>query len=127
MIIAKGDEAIKAAALDGDTSAVDPMAFVTYIIFALTLAFVLFFVVTNLFTNTASLKNTLIGIGAFLVVLVISYVLSSGADAGNYFYNGVAATPTEAKMAGAGLIAFYILVVAAAAAMLWAGIKKMTT
>lgn len=126
-IIAEGDEPIKAAALNGDTAIVDPMAYVTYAIFVLTVVFVLFFVITNLFTNTSSLKSTLIGIGAFAVVLVISYVLSSGADSANYMYNGVASTPTEARMAGAGLIAFYILVVAAAAAMIWAGIKKMTT
>lgn len=126
-IIAKGDEPIKAAALNGDTAIVDPMAWVTYIIFALTLGFVLIFVLKNLFTNTGSLKNTLIGIGAFAAVLVVAYVLSSGSDAGNYMYNGAPATTTESHLAGAGLIAFYILIIAAAGSMIWAGVKKMTT
>ena len=126
-IIAKGDEPIKAAALNGDTAIVDPMAYVTYAIFALTLVFVLFFVLKGLFTDTRSLKGTLIGVGAFVGVLVISYVLSSGSDAGKYMYNGAPATTTESHLAGAGLIAFYILIVAAAASMIWTGIKKMTT
>ena len=45
MIISKGDEAIKASALTGDTAIIDPMAWLTYIIFGLSIAFVLFFVV----------------------------------------------------------------------------------
>ncbi|WP_299394901.1 hypothetical protein [uncultured Gelidibacter sp.] len=126
MIISKGDEAIKAAALDGDSAIIDPMAFVTYIIFALTIAFVLFFVVKNLFTNTSSLKSTLIGVGAFAAVLIVAYMFSSGDDAGKYFYNGVPATEGESHMVGAGLIAFYILICGAAAAMALSGIKKIT-
>lgn len=126
MIISTGDDAIKAAALDGDSAIIDPMAFVTYIIFALTIVFVLFFVIKNLFTNTGSLKNTLIGVGAFAAVLIISYIFSSGDDAGKFLYNGIPATEGEAHMVGAGLIAFYILIIGAAAAMLLAGIKKIT-
>lgn len=126
-IIAKGDEPIKAAALNGDTAIIDPMAWVTYVIFAITMVFVLYFVLKNLFTDTGSLKSTLIGIGAFIAVLVIAYVLSNGSDAGKYMYNGAAATESESHLVGAGLIAFYILIIAAAGSMIWAGVKKMTT
>lgn len=126
-IIAKGDEPIKAAALNGDTAIVDPMAYVTYVIFILTVLFVLFFVIQNLFTNRGSLKSTLIGAGAFAAVLIIAYVFSNGNDAGNYMYNGSPATRGESHLVGAGLIAFYILIVAAGASMVWATIKKMTT
>lgn len=125
-IIYKGDEAIQSAALDGDTAILDPMAWVTYIIFGLTIAFVIFFVIKNLFTNTSSLKSTLMGVGAFLVVLIISYAVSSGADAGDYLYNGAAVTEGESKMVGAGLIAFYILIIGAALAMALSGFKKLT-
>ncbi|MGC1632876.1 MAG: hypothetical protein WA749_12270 [Gelidibacter sp.] len=126
MVIAKGDEAINAAALDGNTAIIDPMLYVTYIIFAMTLAFVLFFVIQNLFTNTASLKSTLIGVGSFVAVLVISYVVSTGSDASKYLYNGYPATETESHLVGAGLIAFYILITAAVAAMLLSGLKKIS-
>ncbi|HNQ26414.1 MAG TPA: hypothetical protein PKL92_00685 [Aquaticitalea sp.] len=123
-IIAKGDEAIKVASLTGDTEIIDPMAWVTYIIFAITVAFVLFFVLKNLFTDTSSLKNTLIGVGAFLLVLLIAYFVSGG-DTTIYKYNGAAVTAGESQMVGAGLVAFYILMVVAALSMVVTGVKKM--
>ena len=125
MIISKGDDAISAAALDGDTAIMDPMLYIAYVVFAITLAAVVIFVLLNLFTDTGSLKNTLIGVGAFVGVLVISYVLSSGSDAGNYMYNGAPATEGESHMVGAGLVAFYILIVGAALAMMFSGVKKI--
>ncbi|MBO3099276.1 hypothetical protein [Gelidibacter pelagius] len=126
MVISKGDTAIQSAAADGDSAILDPMLYVTYVIFALTIVLVLIFVLQNLFTNTSSLKSTLIGVGAFAGVLIISYILSSGSDAGNYLYNGAPATEGEAHMVGAGLVAFYILIIGAAAAMLLSGIKKIS-
>ncbi len=123
-IIAKGDDAIKAAALDGDTSIVDPMAIIAYITLGLVLAFVLFFVIKNLVTGGKSLKNTLIGLGAFILVLVIAYAVSGG-DVNQYFYNGIEATEGESKLVGAGLVAFYILILTAAGTMLFSGIKKL--
>ena len=118
-IISVGDEAIKA----GDDGSVDPMAYVAYVILGITLLFVLYFVLKNLFTS-GSLKGTLIGVGAFAAVLVIGYLVSGG-DPTVYKYNGLPATPGESQMVGAGLVAFYILMVAAAAAMVLSGIKKM--
>ena len=126
MIIGKGDDAISAAALDGDTAIMDPMLYIAYVVFGFALAAVVIFVLLNLFTDTSSLKGTLIGVGAFVGVLVISYVLTSGSDAGNYVYNGTPATEGESHMVGAGLVAFYILICGAALAMLLSGIKKIT-
>ena len=126
LIIGKGDDAIAAAALDGDTAIMDPILYITYVIFAMTLAAVVIFVLLNLFTDTSSLKGTLIGVGAFVGVLVISYVLSSGSDAANYMYNGAPATEGESHMVGAGLVAFYILIAGAAFSMLLFGVKKIS-
>jgi hypothetical protein len=119
-IISVGDEAIKA----GDDGSVDPMAYVAYIVLGITLLFVLYFVLKNLFTQSGSLKRTLLGVGAFAAVLVIGYAFSGG-DTTIYKYNGIAATAGESQMVGAGLVSFYILMVAAAAAMILSGIKKM--
>jgi len=123
-IISVGDDAIKAAALEGDTSLIQPMAIVTYVIFGITILFVLFFVLKNLFTHTDSLKSTLIGIGAFAVVIIIAYAVSGG-DTTQYKYNGMVTTEGESHMVGAGLVAFYILMIAAVGAMLLSGVKKM--
>tara|TARA_R110002111_G_scaffold77785_3_gene123445 strand:+ start:260 stop:706 length:447 start_codon:yes stop_codon:yes gene_type:complete len=123
-IISKGDDAIDAAALAGDTAIVEPMAWAAYIMLGLVLAFVIFFVLKNLFTNTGGLKNTLIGIGAFLVVLIIAYLVSGG-DTMQYKLQDGVATDGQSTMVGAGLVAFYLLLAVAAAAMIMSGVKKI--
>jgi hypothetical protein len=120
-IVAAGDDAIKTGEKAG---LVDPMAWAAYIILGLTLLFVVVFVLKNLFTNTAGLKNTLIGVGAFAAVLIIAYVLSGG-DATQYKLQDGFATDGQSTMVGAGLVAFYILLAVAAGAMIFAGVKKI--
>ena len=123
-IITKGDDEIKAAALAGDTAIVDPIALMAYIIFGLVLAFVIFFVIKNLFTHTSELKSTLMGVGAFAAVLVIAYVVSGG-DTMQYKLQDGVATEGESTMVGAGLVAFYILLAVAAGSMIFSGVKKV--
>ena len=123
-ILSKGDDEIDAAALAGDTAIVDPMAWAAYIMLGLVLAFVIFFVLKNLVTHTGELKNTLIGIGAFAAVLIISYVVSGG-DLMEYKLQDGIATESQSQMVGAGLTAFYILMIVAAGSMLFSGVKKV--
>ncbi len=123
-IISEGDDAIDAAALAGDTAIVEPMAWAAYIMLGLVLAFVIFFVLKNLFTNTGGLKNTLIGVGAFLAVLIIAYLVSGG-DTEQYKLQDGVATDAQSTMVGAGLVAFYLLLFIAAASMIFAGVKKI--
>ncbi|WP_299098558.1 hypothetical protein [uncultured Winogradskyella sp.] len=121
-IISAGDEAIKTGGEDG---LFEPMAWIGYITLGITIAFVLVFVLKNLFTNTSGLKNTLIGVGAFVAVLVISYAVS-GSDLPIEYKNGdTIATPNESTMVGAGIVAFYILLAVAAIAMIGSGVKKV--
>jgi len=123
-IISAGDDAIDAAALAGDTAIVDPMAWAAYIMLGLVLAFVIFFVVKNLFTHTEGLKNTLIGVGAFAAVLIIAYLVSGG-DTMQYKLQDGVATDGQSTMVGAGLVAFYLLLAVAAGAMTFSGVKKI--
>ena len=88
------------------------------------LLFVVVFVVKNLFTNTSGLKNTLIGVGAFAAVLVISYAVSGG-DPVQYKMQEGFATEGQSQMVGGGLTAFYILIIVAALAMIFSGVKKV--
>ena len=121
-IVAAGDEAIETGGQDG---LADPMGYVAYIMVGLAVALVLFFILKNLFTNTAGLKNTLIGVGAFVVVLVISYAISGG-DVKLYdLQEGGVATEGTSQMVGAGLVAFYLLLAIAAGAMVFSGAKKI--
>ncbi|MBT8268219.1 MAG: hypothetical protein KJN59_03265 [Bacteroidia bacterium] len=123
MLISKGDDAIKSAAAAGDTSTVDPMAFVAYITLALILFFVLFFVLKALFTNTATLKKTLVNVGAFLLLFLIAYfVFAQGVE--TPMRDGELLSASGSKMVGAGLYLFYFLIVIAAVLMVFSGAGK---
>ena len=124
MIIAKGDEAIKAAAAAGDTSTIDPIAWVAYITLGLIVTMVVIFVFQSLFTHPESLKSTLIGVGLFVLVFVVAYFASGGDDT-TYFYNNRPATDAQSHLVGTGLIAFYIFAVAAIVLMLVSGARKL--
>ena len=123
MLISKGDDAIKSAAAAGDTSSVDPMAFVAYITLACILFFVLFFVLKALFTNTATLKKTLVNVGAFLLLFLIAYfVFAQGVE--TPMRDGEILSEGGSKMVGAGLYLFYFLIVIAAILMVFSGAGK---
>lgn len=120
-ILAAGDEAMETGEKAG---LFEPMAWTAYIILGMVVLFVLIFVIQNLFTNTASLKSTLIGVGAFAAVLIIAYVVSGG-DTMAYKNGDELATTGESHMVGAGLIAFYVLLAVAAITMIFSGVKKI--
>ena len=127
-IIAKGEEEVKGLAAAGDTSLLEPMAWIAYIILALTLALVVLFVFKSLFTGGGNIKNTLIGVGVFALVLLFGYFTSGGdplVGTETYAYDGVLATEGESKLVGGGLKAFYILSVVAILAMVFSGVKKL--
>lgn len=121
MIIGTGDTAIKAGESSGT---VNTFMYIAYAILVVTIALVLIFTLKGLFTNTATLKSTLIGAGAFLVVLIISYAVSGG-DTKEYLYGGVPATESASHLVGAGIVAFYIFIVGTIVAMLMVGVKNL--
>ena len=112
----------------GNSALVDsmfnPFAFIIYTVLVLVLAFVVFFVIKGLISGGGNIKNTLIGVGAFLVILAIAYGVSGG-DTLDYFYNDIKATDSESQLVGGGLVAFYILSVLAILTLVFSGIKKM--
>ncbi len=125
LIISTGDLVIEAAYEAGEsTSSVDNMAYIAYAILILVLGFVIVFVIKNLFTDSGSLKSTLIGLGAFAAILIVSYILSGG-DTTVYKHSEGIATETASHLVGAGLVAFYILGVLAIVSILFTGVKKL--
>ncbi len=116
MIIAKGDEAVVATG-----EGVDGFLYIAYITFAITIAFVLFFVLKGVFAG--NIKNTLISVGAFLLIVIISYVLAEGNPMA--LQDGEMLSASGSKWVGAGLYAFYILAVVAVGSMAFSGIKKI--
>lgn len=116
MILAKGDAAVASTG-----EGLDGFLYVSYIIFALTVAFVLYFVVQGIFTG--NIKNTLISVGAFLLIVVISYVLADGSPMA--LPEGEMLSSSASKWVGAGLYAFYIMAILAIGAMVYTGIRKI--
>ena len=119
-IISTGDEAIKAGE---SATSVSTYMYVAYFILAIAVLAVVFFTVKNLVSNAAGLKNTLISIGAFVVLALICYfVLASGTE--TVLKDGSILTEGQSKLVGAGLYLFYALALVAAGTMLFFGVKK---
>jgi hypothetical protein len=122
-IIGVGDDEIKA----GQDSVVQPLMYMAYVALVLTIVAVLLFTVINLVKKPALLKQTLINVGLFAVVVVVGYVLSSGTDLDlkPFVSKGLDVTENTSKYVGMGLITFYILTAIAILAMIYTGVKKL--
>ncbi|MAH20864.1 MAG: hypothetical protein CMB96_05465 [Flavobacteriaceae bacterium] len=119
-IISTGDDAIKAA--DGAAS-VGAYMYVAYFILAAAVVSVVFFTLSNLISNAASLKNTLIAIGAFtLLALICYFIFASGVE--TMLKDGTMLSVAQSKLVGAGLYLFYSLAFVAGGTMLFFGVKK---
>jgi hypothetical protein len=117
MILVKGDEAVT---LTGE--GIDGFLYVSYIIFALTIVFVIYFVIKGIFSG--NIKNTMLSVGAFLLIVVISYVLADGTPMA--MPEGEMLSASGSKWVGAGLYTFYIMAILAIGAMVYTGIRKIT-
>ena len=120
-IISTGDEAIKAGEASGT---IDIFMNVSYVILAIAVLIVLVFTVLNLVSNTAGLKNTLMGVAAFAVLTLLCYYgFANGVETS--LKDGDMLSESGSRLIGAGLYLFYVLAVIAGGIMLGFGIKKM--
>ncbi len=116
IIVYKGDEVVGATG-----EGLDGILYAAYVLLAIVLITVIIFVLKGVFEG--NVKNTLISVGAFLAVVLISYVLSDGTP---MTIKDEVLSASGSKWVGAGLYAFYILAVIAIGAMVFGGIKKAT-
>lgn len=119
-IIIAGDDAIAASAAE-QQSLLEPIMWVGYLVLALCILIVGIFVIKGLFSG--HVKNTLISVGAFLVVIAIAYVMTDGKEV--QLKDGGTLSANADHWVGAGLWVFYILAAIAAGAMVLSGIKKL--
>lgn len=117
LLISKGDDAVKATG-----AGVAPLLYIAYVIMAIVLGLVTVFVLKGVMSG--DVKKTLISVGAFLAVLLISYVMASGSIEGLTPADKSEVTESTSKWVGTGLIAFYILAVVAVTTMAFSGVKK---
>ena len=120
-ILSAGDEAIKAGESGGT---VNVFMYVSYTVLAIAVLIVLAFTILNLVSNTSGFKNTLIGIGAFVVLSLLCYFgFANGVE--TPLKDGNMLTANGSRFIGAGLYLFYFLALIAGGIMLGFGIKKM--
>lgn len=118
LLVAKGDEVVKSTG-----EGVDPLIYIAYITLAIVLLFVVIYVLKGIFTG--NLKKTLLSIGAFLAIVIVSYMMSSGSVEGLPLLDGEPISESGSKWVSTGLNAFYILAIGAIGAMALSGIKKL--
>lgn len=115
IILAKGDDQIAATG-----EGLDGILYLAYVVFALTIAFVLFFVVKGIFAG--NIKNTLISVGIFVAIVLLSYILADGGTISTG--SGAVLEGSGAKWISTGLWTFYILAVVAIIATVLSSFKK---
>ena len=120
-ILSAGDEAIKSGESGGT---VNVFMYVSYTVLAIAVLIVLAFTILNLVSNTSGFKNTLIGIGAFVVLSLLCYFgFANGVE--TPLKDGNMLSANGSRLIGAGLYLFYFLALIAGGIMLGFGIKKM--
>ncbi|AJR03127.1 hypothetical protein [Siansivirga zeaxanthinifaciens] len=111
--------------MTGSDGMIDNILYVTYVVLFVVIALILIYVVKGIFTG--NIKKTLMTVGLFLAVILISYLISSGTDLDLKQFNdkGLGITESISKNVGAGLYAFYFLSFLAIGATLLSSIKKI--
>lgn len=87
-----------------DSSFIDSSILMTEVAFFVAILAALYSAVNGMLQNPGGVKNALIGVGALVVVLGISYVLADGSD-----YELYKSDEETSKMVSVGLNAFYIM------------------
>lgn len=119
-IIMAGDDTIATSA-SAQSSYVDPFLWLSYLVMAVIIVLVLFFVITGLFRG--KIKNTLISVGAFVLIIVIAYLITDGEPV--TLKDGEVLSASASHWVSTGLVVFYILAVIAVGAMVLSGIRKL--
>jgi len=122
-IISTGDEDIKMAASMGDFGAVSPLVELARIVLLITVAVTLLFTLRGLFSDFSKLKKAGISIGLFLLVVVLSYLLSEGVE--TPLKDGEVLSESGSRWVGTGIRMFYILSIVAIGLMLFSGVSKI--
>jgi len=107
-----------------DNSWINPLIYLSYVILLACVAVVLIYVFKNLFSNKENLKKTLIAIGLFLGIAIISFILADGTEVKSAT-NEIVASASTSKWVSTGLNMFYILAIAAVGTMVWTGFNKI--
>lgn len=94
---------------EGDNDSwISGLIYLSYVILLACVAIVLIYVFKNLFSNKETLKRTLITLGLFGAVLLVSYILANGSDVYNV-KKELLVSGGSSKLVSTGLNMTYIL------------------
>jgi len=82
----------------------------TYVFVFAALGLILYFSVRTLLSDLKEAKSTFIGVGAILLIFILSYVISSSNDVSNQIFEKTQTNPALSKLIGSGPIMLYFLV-----------------
>ena len=101
---------------------IDMILYNAYVVLFIIISSVLYFGIKNMIDNKSSLVNTLKGIGSFLVLFIVCFLIASGEE--TLMREGKILSATSSKFIGAALFMFYSLIIIASGAMLFFGFKN---
>jgi len=103
---------------------IEPIIYLAYIVLGLAVFLSLFFSIKNLASKKGEeLKRTFISFGAFLGVILISYILADSTVVP--LKEGGELSSSASRLVSTGLNAFYILFIVAIVLMFGSGLKKI--
>ena len=101
---------------------IDMILYNAYVVLFIIISSVLYFGIKNMIGNKSDLINTLKGIGSFLTLFVICFLIASGEE--TMMREGKILSAISSKFIGAALYMFYSLIIIASGAMLFFGFKN---
>ena len=101
---------------------IDMILYNAYVVLFIIVSSVLYFGIKNMIGNKSSLMNTLKGIGSFLALFIVCFLIASGEE--TLMREGKILSAISSKFIGAALFMFYSLIIIASGAMLFFGFKN---
>ena len=123
VILSQGDDVIKLNALSGDYGVISTMVTLALLVLAITVILTLVFSFGNLASDRTKLQRALVSIGAFIVVVLVAFLFSSGTE--TPLKDGNMLSAAGSRWIETGLRTFYFLVFIAVGAMLYTGIVRL--
>ena len=123
LILVQGDDTIEMNALQGNFGGVSYIIYLAQLILAIAVLLSLGFSLKNLASDKQKMIGSLKAIGAFLVVLALAYLFSSGEE--TPMQDGVMLSASGARWVETGIRMFYFLTVIAVCSMGFGSVRKL--
>lgn len=100
--------------------------YASYTLIGICVVGILFFAVSRIASNPKAAKSALIGIGGLVVLFVIAYAASTGADvATNPVFEKLQVNESTSKSVGAGLIGLYLIMGLTVLSIIYAEVSRL--